>query len=414
MDLYQKPKWVEAFSIDDATWETLCSQAARLKFTPLDIALDMGLFNENKLAEWAREISGLVSVKTVFFNGDPPLELLKSQNYHKCRESGCMPIASWDGICYWAKLSNESTGLENEFPNAIWVLAPWSGLKKWFSLWENSVTSRSEAATVVAFHSPVIETEIEFPMNPPAGINSEDSQVLTAVDFSQVMVPVSSKAIAEPIRRPDFSPKEESASQLPSFSPPIPGGKIATASIPPAPSMPMTAPSGPAIQVPIAPIPVDQINAKLGAATSLEVLTTTVLGGWKSQFDKVMILLFQANQLIIWRWNGDWSGKFDKGVSISLDSPSIFKIVVDTGSPYHGYVARGPINEAFFNQTDSGLLPEHITIVPVIAENKVAAMLVGIGSKSAAKTVSLTKLEENAFHFARGLIRFMGPMKRTG
>src|SRR5438105_3746126 len=121
-DADQKPQWAQQFNIDQATWLALCQQADRDKSTALDIALDMGLLNENKLLLWDRENSKLPTLRTVFFNATPPFDLWKEQNYEKCRAHACMPVGLWEGTIIWAKLSSHPSEMEAENPTYVWVL----------------------------------------------------------------------------------------------------------------------------------------------------------------------------------------------------------------------------------------------------------------------------------------------------
>ena len=72
----EMPLWAKHFKVNQETWDSLRSQAEARKSTPLDIALDMGLLNENKLLEYERANSGLASLKAVFFNGPVPVDLV--------------------------------------------------------------------------------------------------------------------------------------------------------------------------------------------------------------------------------------------------------------------------------------------------------------------------------------------------
>ena len=106
----QKPSWVTHFNLDEATWVTLCAQALQLKSTPLDLAIDNGTVSESKYLSWARDNSGLATLKTDFFNTDAPLSLLSNYEFEKCRQKGCMPVGEWEGHTFWAKISIDLDG----------------------------------------------------------------------------------------------------------------------------------------------------------------------------------------------------------------------------------------------------------------------------------------------------------------
>ncbi len=69
-------------------------------------------------------------------------------------------------------------------------------------------------------------------------------------------------------------------------------------------------------------------------------------------------------------------------VQLTLETPSIFRIVAKTLKPYHGHIIVNDINEKFFEDAAGGILPSHVTMTPIIVENKLLGMLMGIGEKS--------------------------------
>jgi hypothetical protein len=416
-----KPEWARHFQIDDTTWETLCSQAARQKSTPLDVALDMGLLNETKLLDWDRQRSGMATLRAEFFNAEPPAELFQAHDLAQCKTYACMPIGHWEGHTYWAKLASDQTQPANAV--GVWILAPWSGMKKWFTQWE-SVSSMELTA------------KDDIPMSPmPITINTPESISLPEIpkaaepmiDISkplELSIPAPPAAIAVPppvaapvAAAPAVNTEALASIDFSSLMPPPAAHAVSDALTPfptleinvPVPDVAQTNPSitativetNPSIMapppVPKAPdIPADQINSRIRSAASMEDLMSMILGGWKNYFDKSMVLLFQDNQLILWRWHGSWAGTVAAGDVIPLNTPSIFKIVADSCQPYHGYVSAGEVNDFFFKKTNNGQYPDHVSIVPVIVEKKVAAMIFGACSVEAGKSISLPKLEEHA------------------
>jgi len=149
-------------------------------------------------------------------------------------------------------------------------------------------------------------------------------------------------------------------------------------------------------------------------ATSQDGLAETFLGAWQNYFLQIMILLFKNNQLCIWWHNHQFKGQFNRGEVIPLDTPSVFKIVADTGHPYHGYVSQGPVNDQFFQITNNGQYPEHLTIIPVLSGDHVVAMALGLCSREMGKGIILSKLEEDARLFSSSLTKIPSSIKKTG
>jgi len=132
----QKPKWAHYFSVDDTTWAKLCAEATKNHSSPLEVALEMSLINQENLLKWDRDTSKIPVLKIDFFNSEPPLALFQKFDYIKCRLKGCMPVTEWNGNIYWTKLSSDPTGFEAENSKPFWFLAPWAGVKKWFAAWK--------------------------------------------------------------------------------------------------------------------------------------------------------------------------------------------------------------------------------------------------------------------------------------
>jgi hypothetical protein len=403
----QKPQWAQQFKIDDTTWANLCSESANKNVTPLDTALDKGLLNENKLILWDRQNSGLPSITAVFFNAQPPFAMWEKQDFSWCRKHACLPLGEWDGHTYWAKLSGEPIETPPGSTGVIWVLAPWTGLKKWFSQWEAKVSASKEASKNQVQEIDIPQSLKLDGLNELTGITQTKSTKSSLED----MMPTG-LSLDGPVGL-NLNAESDGPVGL-SLPPPVMATPIMT---PPAPPPPAAMPAMQVAQpttTSIPTIPVDQLLGRLKMALNQEELAMSLMGAWQNYFSKVMILLFQNNQLIIWRWNGLWKGQVKTGDVIPLDTPSIFKIVADTGTPYHGYVSAGPINDRFFQQTDGGQYPEHLSIIPVVAQSRVVAMLFGTCTKDAGRQLILGRLEEHGNHFASALMRLLNPVQKAG
>ncbi|MCC6277194.1 MAG: hypothetical protein IT289_04685 [Oligoflexia bacterium] len=410
-----KPLWVDNFKIDQPTWESLVNQANREGRSPLSVALDLGLLNENKLNSWDREKSGLASLKTFFFNGQPPQDLWKQFDRSWCQKNSCLPIGTWEDVTYFAKLSSEEIPLPQNATKVVWVLAPWTGIKKWLSQWTTTQESTppSEASAV----PPAKSAEIEMP----------DGLKIDTVSTS-FSVPSPTAPAAPAFEAPaglsldglDNLEKTAAAPEGLGFELDLEPTKVTPDPESERPSVPQAP-----IQINInlgqanagadsAKIPMDKANSLMNEAASQDDLAKTFMGLWHNFFDKVMILLFQDGKLYTWRWSGPWVSGLNPGDEIPLNTPSIFKIVADTASSYHGYVAPGPVNDEFFNKTSAGQYPEHVTITPVIAQDSVMAMCIGICSKANGQGLVLGRLEEQTQLFAKNLTRILASIRKTG
>lgn len=130
-----------------------------------------------------------------------------------------------------------------------------------------------------------------------------------------------------------------------------------------------------------------------------------VLSEMKAHFEKSMILTLdeQETQLTAFAWDEGFQGIKDTSMRVSLGTPSIFNIVASTQKPFHGYISLNEINEKFFESWNQGRIPDHVTITPILVNEKVIGMLMGFAEKSAYNKVSLNLAEKLSNDFVKGL-----------
>lgn len=82
------------------------------------------------------------------------------------------------------------------------------------------------------------------------------------------------------------------------------------------------------------------------------------------------------------------------GLSLTLKEPSLFRVVFTTFKPYHGNVINNPVNQSFMTNWNDGQVPAHITVAPVIVNQNIKGMLIGIGNISAYSSNALALAEK--------------------
>lgn len=147
----------------------------------------------------------------------------------------------------------------------------------------------------------------------------------------------------------------------------------------------------------------DKIKRKNSALLGEKIKTT--LSQMKIQFEKSMILTLddQESQLIAFAWDENFHDIKDTSLSIPLKTPSIFSIVSSTQKAFHGYISPNQINEDFFADWNQGRIPDHVTITPIMINEKLVGMLMGFGSKSTYNRASLNLAEKLSTDFVKGL-----------
>ncbi|MDG0816669.1 dihydrolipoyllysine-residue succinyltransferase component of 2-oxoglutarate dehydrogenase complex [Bdellovibrio svalbardensis] len=139
--------------------------------------------------------------------------------------------------------------------------------------------------------------------------------------------------------------------------------------------------------------------------TLLTERVKTTLSEMKTHFEKSMILTLDdlETQATAFAWDENFKGMKDTSVRVPLKTPSIFNIVAATSKPFHGYVSLNEINEKFFEDWNQGRIPDHVTIAPILINDKLVGMLVGFAEKAAYNRTSLNLVEKLSTEFVKGL-----------
>lgn len=129
------------------------------------------------------------------------------------------------------------------------------------------------------------------------------------------------------------------------------------------------------------------------------------LSEMKAHFEKSMILTLDDHetQATAFAWDENFKGMKDTSSRVPLKTPSIFNIVAATSKSFHGYVSLNEINEKFFEDWNQGRVPDHVTVAPIMINDKLVGMLVGFAEKSAYNRTSLTLVEKLSADFVKGL-----------
>lgn len=130
-----------------------------------------------------------------------------------------------------------------------------------------------------------------------------------------------------------------------------------------------------------------------------------ILDDMKSHFQKSLILTLdnEATQLSVFAWDESFQDIKDTSTRISVENPSIFSIVAKTQKPYHGYISVNEVNEQFFTDWNQGQIPDHITLTPLMFDDHMVGMVLGIGDKTAYNKSTLKFVEKLSADFTNSL-----------
>ena len=96
-------------------------------------------------------------------------------------------------------------------------------------------------------------------------------------------------------------------------------------------------------------------------------------------FIGIIIFSFQNNQFTPIEWSDSMAGP---ATPINIEKPSIFKMIVKSKSPYHGFIVDNEIHKQFFTPWGFEALPTHVTFIPIFDNSKnIIGAFMGIASK---------------------------------
>ena len=360
-------------------------QSQQPKGSLLYWAMKKGDLSEQSYFDWAQDQYGLAYLKSDFFQKKTNQTLWqKYVNVHKWTNE-CFPVAEWDGTLFVACLEPPED-LPN-FPKMVPVLTNPENLDLY---WKN-------------YNTPGNLFELQ---------DEEPEEILSAENK-----PEESEDLMDAPAGFDFSAPVTLTQNQPEpdlFATPILAAKVPPPDIqmPPTPSelkkeFALDEEVTAIKPVVVAQTPVTVASAVAAAAPEPQSIKHHSQNIYRDQFQEIfaksqahyqksMLLRVSGNSVVA----GDWDSQFHATNSpeepISLNQPSIFRIVKQTMKAYHGYIAVNDVNEKYFDEWNQGQIPDHVTVVPVINEEKVIGMIVGFADKNINKKLSLSLLEKLA------------------
>lgn len=147
----------------------------------------------------------------------------------------------------------------------------------------------------------------------------------------------------------------------------------------------------------------EQVKKKNSTALNDKIKIT--LSQMKTHFEKSMILTVDnsESEVMAFAWDENFKSSSESSAPVPLRTPSIFSIVASTQKPFHGYISLNEINEKFFEDWNQGQIPDHVTISPIIVNERLMGMLMGFGSKATYNKTSLSLAEKLSIDFAKTL-----------
>lgn len=377
----------------------------------LGYALEQKKLRSEDYFAWARTHHGLPQLQPRFFTETPLSQAMFAKwATHYPWSMECLPVAEWDGLLIVACLEPPRDFPTN--PGSILLLADLDSLASSWKKLHTNVPLKLVTAPVAA---------LELQDDPEAALDAtlfaEESekldglfeehtvtqlQSLGAVIEDMEVKAVESKAPpTKPVLPPELRAEVDEKTQVIFPPPPAPETKAALAT--PAIPRPETAVKPVLSAVPAGGFALDKLKKKHSSALTERIQNTFI--EMKSQFQKSLILTLddEETQVIVFAWDEDFQNISDTGVRFPLKTPSIFNIVAETQKAFHGYVSINEINEKFFIEWNHGQIPDHVTISPLIVEDKLVGMLMGFADKSSYNKTALNLVQKLSTDFTKGL-----------
>lgn len=390
----------------------------------LGYALSEGRLSYDEYFSWAQSHFQLPRLQSRFFTETPPSpEMFAKWATHYRWSAECLPVAEWDGSLIIACLQPPQ-----DFPKTqpfIAVLASHENLAEtWVSYsppkskqslnvsspgqsfsfedmgLENPLESVEDSSSLENIFDEATFVKLEA-FSPPAPVKPEEEEEAPATESETVIFMskpppqaasrATGKALTpQPLPAPPSEVFEDSFSKDDVFAVPAPrvDTGITNATINP---------------VSTGHFLLEKLKKKNGQLITEKV--KTALTGMKAYFEKSMILTLdeEQTQLTAFAWDESFDKIKDVSQRIPLKKPSIFNIVVATQKPFHGYVSLNDENEKFFEVWNRSKIPDHITITPLVVQEKIVGLLVGFGEKSAYNKTTLKLSEKISNEFIQNL-----------
>ena len=396
--------------------------------------------------------SSIPRLKSKFFEAPPDQMFWDNVKHEGPWAAGFFPLSAWDDVLiigtYFADVNLNLTR------KARLVLCEPIALnrhaKHFLSKAAPSEPIKSDTHSAAVIQAPVVLTSYERPFD-PASILSHSEEPNTDLESLNEELPTEDKpeapqglildfavteaapspVLATETRESEASPSEALAQNRPSHEAPALETSseewVTPQAATPPPLKPKTAEEVGPITQPVATsettssfklsqeqltklfsIPLNQLEpVHLDECRNLDALGAQSLLQTSITFQGTMLLLMKpsdtgVDRLTPWKWNDLLlSIKRNQTDPIDLSTPSLFSIVQRTSKPFHGPVTDSAVSRKFFNDFYRGQKPSHITLVPLIADQKLIGMLLGSTDGRIENRQSLRLMERLAAHFSR-------------
>ena len=404
--------WAEALGVPESLfkeWESGPSSHSNF----LHWCLENKKISGAAYLAWAQKHFELPLISSEFFRESAPPQQIWKELAAIPWGRYFLPLAQWQDCLYVGVLQPlQTTEIQKHVEEQtnrklVYLLAHPDDLKNWdqVRLQSAGASAESEPEPAPAAEAPLVPDGLSLEGLSPEGLAPAEGLAAEpeSIPASTPEVPEGLAAVeqthAGPMGMADLPvmpeglnlsglslslPKEENthtqtqveAAPLPPPPQPPPTMSAPTPPPPPTPTPLRSAPPPPPPKA--ANFPLSQ-NENLG---DLPFPVQQLFQSYQNYFAQKVILRFQEGRLVVWKWDGSIRPDGNTVVEVDLVKPSVFRIVADSKTPYHGYVVPNPVNSEFFKTWAKGVLPEHLSIAPILnPQGSLVGMVAGWGIK---------------------------------
>lgn len=423
--------WVSPLQVNvDLYNDWLAIAPTELPFTYW--CLEQNLISQDDYYRWAQLNYGLALINDDFFDLPPASSLWQKLHHQTGWSQGYVPVAEWDGSIFIA-CTEPPKDIDWGFEARYLLATPKNLLRLWQKLQGDLMTGLSPEVSNLAYSTAETaeapEAIEENSLEAPSGLGAtsvdfkldfpDDLLVSEAVahegtashtieevennshlseDLNNLQMPKApEEAVTDPFYRPSNQASIDLFSKSNSNSDQDDDGK----------SFSITGNTSTFIDMGTVGQPVDlsePVVAQIDEATNDQQAAQWAFQQLRKYFEKSIILVLRQNNLLQpWKWDKAFSPLEEALKPFDPQVPSLFRIVLKTKKPYHGFVLPSDLNDEFFRQWGYDGLPLHVTAVPIQFESRLIGVLLSTGTPEANTPKALEQSEKTALHLAKGL-----------
>lgn len=110
--------------------------------------------------------------------------------------------------------------------------------------------------------------------------------------------------------------------------------------------------------------------------------------------EHAIVFQYIKNKVVPYEWTSTTAVQSRQNASVSLDEPSLFRIVQKTKMPYHGFLVNSPEHVQFFSNINDGHLPKCATALPLNIGGKDFGILLAFSDKDLHAVGVLNTIEQ--------------------